>query len=260
MRFLRPLRAFQSREVDVTYAMDVLKCVSSPYGHPLYMVGNTPRAMIVTGFSRRDAVATNALLYALYLNCIDYPLRLIRDAVVVPIVNPHAYSSEPSHLDGDDINVYFDTLTLRSKYSEMWHVAYHRFRPSIVIVMRGGERLRVYATDRLIAEELGGWTLRPSSPLTPHEHVALEYSHSVYIETPNDPEEIPGIVETLSRALAIDAPRVETKNRQVELDVAADKVAFLEKHGITVEKHGNGTRLIGDTALIDLLPRYLAGT
>ncbi len=259
MKFLRPLRAFQSREVDPTYVVEALKCLSSPYGHPLYTVGENARAMVLTGFSRKDAVATNALLYALYLNCTDYPLRPIRNAIVIPIVNPHAYSSEPSYLDERDINVYFDTLTLRSKHSERWHVVYHRLKPSIVVVIRGGERLRVHATDQLIAGELGASTFRPNSPLTPHEHVALEYSHSVYIEAPNDPEFIPEIIDVVSRAITADVPRVDVQDRQVELDVAADRVAFIEKHGIVVEKHGERTTLRGDTALVDVLPRYLAG-
>ncbi len=259
MKFLRPPRAFQSKEVDPTYAVEALKCVQAPHGHPLYMVGERARAMILTGFSRRDSVATNALLYALYLNCTDYPLRPIRNAIVVPMVNPHAYLSEPSYLDDEDINVYFDTLTLRSRHSERWHTVYHRLKPDIVVVIRGGERLRIYATDQLIADELGASTFRPSSPLTPHEHVALEYSHAVYIETPNDPEIIPEIIDVVSRAIAVEAPRTGTQHRQVELDVAAEKVAFLEKHGIIVERQGGRTALRGDTALIDVLPRYLAG-
>jgi len=147
-----------------------------------------------------------------------------------------------------------------STYTERIHAYYMRLRPSLVLVVRGGRELRVYSTDRRVADE-GGFAYLPEENIQrPHVHFSLEYSSALLVEVPQDPEAIPDIAYQLAKLAQLDLPKPCPKlvEAVIEPEDPAWARRILESHGAKVYENW---RVVGDTALLEavLSPPYVDG-
>lgn len=253
MKFLQPLKALQDVEVDARYLLKLFnKCGMVVEERPLLLSTgpDSVRVMTLTGFSARDYVATNAAALLAYSSCARTHIPSVRGALIVPIVNPHAFSSEQTYTDERGVNVFTDFTTLLSTYTERIHGYYMRYKPEVVLVVRGGREFKIYSVDERVSEERGFTYLPDDNIQKPYVHFSFEHSTALLVEVPRDPEAISDVALQLARLAQLKYPRPGAKFVEALIEPEDPEWArrILELHGAKVYE---GWRIVGGTLLIE---------
>ena len=120
---------------------------------PCILIGNGEKNIVIlTGFSLYEYKIVNSLILMIYNQIVDdkylamtLPRKLLENYKihVIPIINIDAYhiskiesrEIESSIFDNDDIIVFQDFLTLRSKYSKIVHNYVNSVKPEVLYVI-----------------------------------------------------------------------------------------------------------------------------